>query len=269
MELMWVGRLAALLASTVLFVACCIGLVLLARRYVPAIRHVTGASETNFDKAFTFVSLVWSLLFFVLALNALGNFSAYGQAAHAEASDVASAWADAGTFPADTAEQLQQGLACYARIAETEEWLGQPDVPSVPADQTLVGLRNEVAAVPSATWDGQALSGSFLDQLESIEDNRGERLSHAEGTLTAPLWLVYGFVTVLLMAVSLFIPTRAQGARPHVVFVACVALAVGGITAGLAYLDRPGEAGLEWTSMRVVIGRISSTEAGVADCLTQ
>jgi Protein of unknown function (DUF4239) len=155
-----------------------------------------------------------------------------------EAADVRALYYLAGQFPQSQRDQIQELVTSYARAVVDEEWplmgKGQPSPKAAELDQEIT---KSVDGFEPSTSPEQALYSQALQRTHELNQNRSIRLLYASKGLPPILWVVLGFLAVMIILFSYFL--GMESALLHI-------LAVGALTAGLTFtmfmtiaLDQP------------------------------
>ena len=113
-------------------------------------------------------------------------------------------------FPADIRDLLQQRTLAYADAVADTEWpaMANHTAPSPEANAAMVALYRAYVELPDADARADPLFTASLDQLDKLDDARGERLSLSKRGLPPPLWTALYVGGVLTVVFSLLLATE-------------------------------------------------------------
>lgn len=105
-------------------------------------------------------------------------------------------------FPDDVRDKLQRHALAYADAVAATEWPAMADhtAPSPEAGAAIVALYRAYVQLENASVRTDPLYTASLDQLDKLDDARGERLSLSKRGLPPPLWtalILGGILTVV------------------------------------------------------------------------
>jgi hypothetical protein len=115
-----------------------------------------------------------------------------------------------------------------------------------------VELFRTVRAVEPETASEQSAYDKWLDQTESREQARNDRIHGATGVIPTPLWIVLFFISAVIFVYMLFFADRGEGAVTQAVLMGSVAAVITVLMLLLAFLDKPfhdGVGGLQPSAM--------------------
>jgi hypothetical protein len=232
MNILWGGLVVA--AATAIAVAAMV----LARRRAPE-----GGYYNDSDRAsgvFGVIATGFSVLLGFLIFLGFESYDAARTGAETEALTVAQQIQTAQRLPADVGEALTGQLVCYARWVVDEEWdrmedgsLGEEFNPWGAAMFDTLRDFEPVSAAAEANYS------KWLDQTESREIARQDRIHGAAGIMPVPLWIVLFFIAAVVLVFMFGMADSAERAWVPPLFVGSVVAVITAMMLLLHFLDDP------------------------------
>jgi hypothetical protein len=143
-------------------------------------------------------------------------------------------------FPDAEAEELRDGLGCYARAVVADEW---PLMREARESDVVVGwltqIETTIEALPLDDEVSQIALGHWLDEMAIRREGRRARLAEAEPTVPAAVWSMLILGAVLTVAyVVVFADRRERWWTQSAMVGSITALIVSGMLV-IGFLDRP------------------------------
>ena len=162
------------------------------------------------------------LLGFVVFLS-FTTYDAARAGAETEATVVAQQVETAQLFSPDVADELSGQLVCYARSVAGVQWdrmtagtLGDDLNP------WAATLFQTFQTIDPQTPKEQAAYANWLEQRAAREEGRQARIHGAVGVIPAPLWLVIGFISIVIFVFMLFFADSGERAIVQAVLMGSV-----------------------------------------------
>jgi hypothetical protein len=245
MNIFWGALIVA--AATAVAVAA----MLAVRRRAPE-----GSYFSDSDRAagvFGVLATGFSVLLGFLIFLAFESYDASRTGAETESLTLAQQIQTAQTLPTDIRADLTGQLVCYAREVINSEWdrmeegsLGEDINPwGVALFQTLQGVELS-SPVEEAAY------GKWLDQTETREQARQDRIHGAAGVMPSPLWIVLFFISAIILVYLLFFADSGERATVQALFMGSVVAVIVAMLLLLNFLDDPvhdGVGGLQPAAM--------------------
>lgn len=245
MNIFWAALIIA--AAT----AVAVGAMLAVRRRAPE-----GSYFSDGDRAsgvFGVLATGFSVLLGFLIFLAFESYDASRTGAETEALTVAQQIQTAQRLPAEVRADLTGELVCYARTVINVEWdrmeqgsLGEDINPwGVALFQTLEG-------VDLGSPVEEAAYGKWLDQTETREQARQDRIHGAAGVMPSPLWIVLFFIAAIIFVYLLFFADSGERATTQGLLMGSVVAVIVAMLLLLNFLDDPvhdGVGGLQPRAM--------------------
>jgi amino acid transporter len=237
MNVVW----AALIVIVTTSVA--VAAMLLVRRRAP-----DGSYFADGDRAagvFGVLATGFSVLLGFIVFLAFESYDQSRAGAEQEAQVLAQQVETAQFFPRAPAERLTGELVCYGRSVVHVEWprseagtLGDQLNPwGVALFRTIRTVRPETNAEASA-YD------EWLDQRATREAARIDRIHGAAGVIPTPLWIVLGFMSLVIFVFMLFFADSGERARTQALMMATVVSTIVALLLLIRFLDTPFHSGV-------------------------
>jgi hypothetical protein len=219
-----------------------------------------GRAENN-EAAGQVFTIVGGLHAVLIAFVLIGLFDAVGSAqdtSYQEANSlVALTWAG-DELPGDTGQHIRELASTYANQVINTEWPRMAARQPVSNDgwATLTEMHEAISnAKTTSTWqDSRRAEAS--DQLQSIYQNRQQRLTDASTTVSAVIWLALAIGSLL----SLGLPLLFGGPkiRAHIIIVSTLAATLAVLLYAIYQLQNPfaGGASVGPDAFRSALGRL-------------
>jgi hypothetical protein len=231
------------LLITIIAAALAITVMLFVRRRAPE-----GSYFTDGDRASGVFGVLASGFAILLGFIIFLTFTTYDAAragAEEESITVAQQLETAQFFPAEAREELTGQLVCYARYVAGPEWdlleeraLGDQLNPwSSAMFRTLQTVEPETAAQ-------EAAYSKWLDQTESRQQARQDRVHGAVGVIPTPLWIVLFTIAFVIFVYMLFFADKGEGAVTQAMLMGSVIFVMVTLLLLLHFLDNPFRPGV-------------------------
>jgi hypothetical protein len=160
--------------------------------------------------------------------------------AEVEALTVAQQVETAQFFPAEVVGELSGELVCYARSVVHLEW-PQMEAGTIGEQISPWGaeLFRTLKTVQPETASEQAAYGKWLDQTSAREQARIGRIHGALGVIPTPLWVLLGFVFVVIVVYMLFFADSGERAVVQALLMASVVTTIVAMLLLLRFFDHP------------------------------
>ena len=237
MNVVW-GALVVIAATAVAVTA-----MLLVRRRAPE-----GSYFKDGDRAsgvFGVLATGFSVLLGFIIFLAFTSYDQSRVGAETEALTLVQQVENAQLFPPDAAATLTGQLLCYARSVVNDEWARmESGTEGDAANPWALEMFATLRAVDPQTAVHQSAYDKWLDQTSTREEARRDRQHGAAGVIPSPLWIVLGFISLVIFVYMLFFADSGEGAVTQ-------GLRRGGVTAVittmlvlLVFLDHPFHSGV-------------------------
>jgi amino acid transporter len=237
MNIVWAALIV--IAVTALAVAA----MLAVRRTAPE-----GGYYADSDRAsgvFGVLATGFSVLLGFLIFLGFESYDASRSGAEAEALTVAQQVQTAQRLSAEVGDDLTGELVCYARWVIGDEWdrmeagtLGEDINPwGAAMFGTLQGYEPGSAAE-------EANYSKWLDQTESREAGRQDRVHGAAGIMPVPLWIVLFFIASIIFVFLLGMADRGERTWVPALFMGSVVAVIAALLLLLNFLDDPVHSGV-------------------------
>jgi hypothetical protein len=254
---------------TIVAVALAITAMLLVRRRAPE-----GSYFTDGDRASGVFGVLASGFAILLGFIVFLAFTTYDQSragAEEEAVTVAQQLETAQFFAAPVSNELTSELVCYARYVAGPEW-------DLLEDRSLgdqlnpwgVAMFTSLEGVEPKTASEEAAYSKWLDQSETRQQARQDRVHGAVGVIPTPLWIVLFAIALVVFVYVLFFADRGEGAVTQSMLMGSVVFIMVVLLLLLQFLDnpyRPGVGSLRPVAMertlRIMDEAIESTDIDV------
>ena len=202
-------------------------------------------------------------------------FTSYDQSrtgAETEALTVLQQVEDARLLPVDARGDLSGELVCYARSVIHQEWPRMRE--GTEGDRVnpwAVELFATFQTVDPKTAPEQSAYDKWLELTSTREEARRDRIHGAVGVIPTPLWIVLGFISVVIFAYMLFFADRAEGRGTQAMLMGSVVSVIVAMLLLLAFLDkpfRPGVGGLDPVAMERSVLLVDEALAARGERLT-
>jgi hypothetical protein len=237
MNLLWATLLIA--AATALAVTA----MLVVRRGAPE-----GSRFADGDRAsgvFGVLATGFSVLLGFVVFLAFESYDQSRTGAESEALVLAQQVETAQFFPRKAAVELTGELVCYGRSVVHVEWpRAEAGSEADEVNPWGVELFRTLKAVDPRTPSEQAAYGKWLDQTSDREAARIDRLHGAVGVIPVPLWIVLGFISVVIFVFMLFFADRGEGAATQAVLMGSVTSVIVAMLLLISFLDSPFHEGI-------------------------
>ncbi len=211
------------------------------------------------------------LLGFVVFLS-FTTYDAARAGAESEATVVAEQAETAQLFSPDVADRLSGQLVCYARSVAGVQWqrmtAGTLGDDLNPWAGTLF---QTIQTIDPQTPKEQAAYANWLEQRAAREEARQARIHGAVGVIPAPLWVVIGFISIVIFAYMLFFADSGERAIVQGMLMGSVVSVILAMLVLLQLLNNPfheGFGGLQPVAMERAL-RIIDQELAVAGRVVQ
>jgi hypothetical protein len=245
MNIVW-GALVVFGSTAIVVVA-----MLVLRRRAP-----DGGYYNDSDRAsgvFGVLATGFSVLLGFLIFLAFESYDASRAGAETEALTVAQQIQTAHRLSGEVGDELTGQLVCYARWVIEDEWermeagtLGEEINPwGAAMFRALEGYEPSSAAE-------EANYGKWLDQTETREAARQDRIHGAEGIMPVPLWIVLFFIAAIILVFLFGMADSGERAWVPALFIGSVVAVIASMLLLLRFLDNPvqdGVGGLEPDAM--------------------
>jgi amino acid transporter len=237
MNIVW----AALIVAAVTAVA--VVAMLAARRRAPE-----GSNFADGDRAagvFGVLATGFSVLLGFLIFLAFESYDASRTGAETEALTVAQQVQTAQLLPAEVSADLTGELVCYARFVINDEWdrmeegsLGEEINPWGAA------LFQSLDGIELGSPNEEAAYGKWLDQTETREAARQDRIHGAAGVMPVPLWIVLFFIAAIILVFLLGFADSGEPAYVQAMLMGSVVAVIVAMLLLLNFLDDPIHSGV-------------------------
>jgi amino acid transporter len=232
------AALAVLVATTIAVTA-----MVIVRRWAPE-----GGYYNDSDRAsgvFGVLATGFSVLLGFLIFLAFESYDASRTGAETEALTLAQQIQTARRLQGEVGGQLTGQLVCYARWVIDEEW-----------DRMEAGtLGNEINPWGAAMFEtlqgyepGSAVEeinyAKWLDQTETREIARQDRIHGAAGIMPVPLWIVLFFIAAIILVFLFGMADSAERAWVPPLFAGSVVAVIAAMLLLLNFLDDPVHEGI-------------------------
>jgi amino acid transporter len=220
---------------------------------VAAMRAVTrkapeGGYYNDSDRAsgvFGVLATGFSVLLGFLIFLGFESYDASRAGAETEALTVAQQIQTAQRLSAGVGDELTGQLVCYARFVIEDEWDRMKD-------DSLGEAINPWGAAMFATLQGyepgsaaeQANYAKWLDQTETREQARQDRIHGAAGIMPVPLWIVLFFIAAIILVFLFGMADSAERAWVPALFIGSVVAVIASMLLLLRFLDNPVQSGV-------------------------
>lgn len=185
------------------------------------------------------IAVVYGVLLGQLVVAAWDDFEDARSATTAESASLLNLIRLAAAFPEAERIPLQRAALAYGRAVVDEEWeaMTQREAPSSAAAAAMDTLYRRYAALAPEPIGGLAPYASSLDELDEMDDARGDRLLASVRTLPELMWLALVAGGTLTVAFSYLF--GVQNRLFHGVMVGVLAATVALLLTLIAALDSP------------------------------
>lgn len=237
MNIVWGALIIA--AATAVAVAA----MLVLRRRAPE-----GGYYSDSDRAsgvFGVLATGFSVLLGFLIFLAFESFDASRSGAETEALTVAQQVQTAQRLPSEVGDELTGQLVCYARWVVGEEW-DRMEEDSLGEDFNPwgVGMFGALQGVELETPVEEAAYSKWLDQTETREAARQDRIHGAAGIMPTPLWIVLFFIGAIVVVFLLGMADRSERVWVPPLFIGSVVAVITAMLLLLGFLDDPVHRGV-------------------------
>jgi amino acid transporter len=242
-----------------------ITLMLLVRRRAPE-----GSYYADSDRAagvFGVIATGFSVLLGFLIFLAFESYDASRSGAETEALTVAQQVETAQLLPREVRADLTGELVCYGRWVIGDEW-GRMEDGSLGDTISPWGaaMFETLRGVEPGTATEEAAYGKWLDQTETREQARQERIHGASGVMPVPLWIVLAFISIVVVVFLLGFADSGERAWVQGLFMGSIVAIVVSMLLLLGFLDDPfhdGVGGLQPTAMERTLVLIDEALAAI------
>jgi amino acid transporter len=225
---------------------------LLVRRRAP-----DGSYFNDGDRAagvFGVLATGFSVLLGFVVFLAFTTYDVARAGAEEEARIVTQQVETAQLFSPEVADELTEGLVCYARSVVGVQW-DQMDAGTLGDELNpwVVALYRTFQAIDPQTPSEQAAYSKWLDERTAREEARGDRVHGAIGVIPDPLWIVLFFTSVVIFVFMLFFADSGEGVVVQAMLMGSVVAVIVAMLLLLVFLDNPyhdGVGGLRPESMQ-------------------
>ena len=237
MNMFW----AALIVVAV--TALAVAMMLLVGRRAPE-----GGYYADSDRAsgvFGVLATGFSVLLGFLIFLGFESYDASRSGAETEALTVAQQIQTAQRLPDGLGDELTGQLVCYARFVIGEEWDRMED-DSLGEDINLWGpaMFETLQDVDLETPVEEAAYGKWLDQTETREVARQDRIHGAAGIMPLPLWIVLFFIAGIILVFLLGMADSSERAWVPPLFMGSVVAVITAMLLLLNFFDDPVQSGV-------------------------
>lgn len=237
MNIVWAGLIVAGVT------AAAVASILVVQRRAP-----DGGYYADSDRAsgvFGVLATGFSVLLGFLIFLAFESYDASRAGAEIEALTVAQQVQTAQRLPGAVGDELTGELVCYARWVVGDEWdrmeegsLGDDVNPwGVAMFSTLTGFEPGSASA-------EAHYAKWIDQTETREAARQDRIHGAAGIMPFPLWLVLFFIASIIFVFLLGMADRGERTWVPALFMGSVVAVITAMMLLLGFLDDPVHSGV-------------------------
>jgi hypothetical protein len=236
-NIVW-GALIVAAVSTVAITA-----MLLLRRRAPE-----GGFYSDSDRAsgvFGVLATGFSVLLGFLIFLAFESYDASRAGAELEALTVAQQVQTAQRLPTVVGEELTGELVCYARWVVDEEW-AQMEENSLDSqiNPWAVSMFRALQDVELENPVQETNYGKWIDQTETREAARQDRIHGAEGIMPVPLWIALFFIAAIVFVFVLGMADRDERTWVSGLFAGGVVAVITVLLLLLQFLDDPVHGGV-------------------------
>jgi len=237
MNLFWGALIVAVVT------ALAVTMMLLVGRRAPE-----GGYYADSDRAsgvFGVLATGFSVLLGFLIFLAFESYDASRSGAETEALTVAQQIQTAQRLPDGLGDELTGQLVCYARFVIGEEWDRMED-DSLGEDINLWGpaMFETLQDVDLETPVEEAAYGKWLDQTETREVARQDRIHGAAGIMPLPLWIVLFFIAGIILVFLLGMADSSERAWVPPLFIGSVVAVITAMLLLLNFFDDPVQSGV-------------------------
>jgi hypothetical protein len=220
-----------------------IAAMLLVRRQAPA-----GSYFNDGDRAagvFGVLATGFSVLLGFVVFLAFTSYDAARSGAEEEARIVTQQVETAQLFPPAVRAELTAELVCYARSVAGVQW-DRMEAGTLGEDLNpwSVKLFGTLQSIDPQTPSEQSAYGKYLDERSARDAARGDRIHGAVGVIPDPLWIVLGFISVVIFAFLLFFADSAERAVVQAMLMGSVTAVIVAMLLLLVFLDNPYNQGV-------------------------
>lgn len=237
MNVVW-GALVVIAATAVAVTA-----MLLVRRRAPE-----GSYFKDGDRAsgvFGVLATGFSVLLGFIIFLAFTSYDQSRVGAETEALTLVQQVENAQLFPPDAAATLTGQLLCYARSVVNDEWARmESGTEGDAANPWALEMFATLRAVDPQTAVHQSAYDKWLDQTSTREEARRDRQHGAAGVIPSPLWIVLGFISLVIFVYMLFFADSGERARVQALLIGSVVTVVAATLLLLSFLDNPYHGGV-------------------------
>ncbi len=211
-------------------------------------RAPEGGYYSDSDRAsgvFGVLATGFSVLLGFLIFLAFESYDASRAGAEVEALTVAQQVQTAQRLPTAVADDLTGQLVCYARWVVDEEW-DRMEAGSLGDDINPWGaaMFGTLQRFEPGSASEEANYAKWLDQTETREIARQDRIHGAAGIMPAPLWLVLFFIAAIILVFLLGMADSAERTWVPALFMGSVVAVIVAMLLLLDFLDDPVHAGV-------------------------
>jgi amino acid transporter len=220
-----------------------IAAMLLVRRVAPE-----GSYFNDGDRAagvFGVLATGFSVLLGFIVFLAFTSYDTARSGAEEEARIVTQQIETAQLFPPQFRAGLSADLVCYARSVAGVQW-DRMEAGTLGDDLNpwSVKLFQVLQTVDPQTPSEQAAYGKWLDERSARDAARGDRIHGAVGVIPDPLWIVLGFISVVIFVFLLFFADSAERAVVQAMLMGSVVSVIMTMLLLLVFLDNPYNQGV-------------------------
>jgi hypothetical protein len=211
-------------------------------------RAPEGGFYSDSDRAsgvFGVLATGFSVLLGFLIFLAFESFDASRSGAETEALTVAQQVETAQGLSPEVGDVLTGQLVCYARWVIGEEWdLMVEDSLGEELNPWGAAMFSSLHGYEPGTASEEAHFGKWLDQTESREIARQDRIHGAAGIMPIPLWIALFFIAAIIFVFLLGLADRSERAWVPPLFMGSVVAIITTMLLLLKFLDDPVHAGV-------------------------
>jgi hypothetical protein len=216
---------------------------LLVRRHAP-----DGSYFNDGDRAagvFGVLATGFSVLLGFIVFLAFSSYDTARSGAEEEARIVTQQIETAQLFPPQFRAPLSADLVCYARSVAGVQW-DRMEAGTLGEDLNpwSVKLFQVVQTVDPQTSSEQAAYSKWLDERAARDAARGDRIHGAVGVIPDPLWIVLGFISVVIFIFLLFFADSGERAVVQAMLMGSVVSVIMTMLLLLVFLDNPYNQGV-------------------------
>jgi hypothetical protein len=179
------------------------------------------------------------LLGFVVFLS-FTTYDAARAGAETEATVVAEQAETAQLFSPDIADQLSGQLVCYARSVAGVQWQRMTSGTLGDDLNPWAGtLFQTIQTIDPQTPKEQAAYANWLEQRAAREEARQARVHGAVGVIPTPLWVVIGFISIVIFVFMLFFADSGERAIVQGLLMGSVVSVILSMLVLLQFLNNP------------------------------